>query len=822
MSGTMNGGVLWYARRQRQRAFGMIMALAIGVAALVAVSTFAERLSGALRHGAAEALGGDLVLVADRAIPQHFRAEAERLGLRTASTTSFPSMILAGERTRLVEVKAVDMNYPLLGELRVDGRTASPPASGQAWLEADALHALGLETGATFTLGQLTLQAAGRLDHEPDRAPTVFAIGPRVMIAEADLVESGLLGFGSRVTYRLHLAGKDTAQKAFADYASRHPTRGLRLEGLDEGRPELREALDRAEGLMRISGLLALLLAGLAVGIGMQDRLRAQLDAAATLRALGAPARFIASSALLVLLPTALLGSLIGVILGYATQPILPLLLRGVIPADLPPPGPIPALLGLLAGPVITLAFALPAVLRLRSTPVLRILRRHLEPPAWGPAGWIALIAGILLLGGLVAIIAGPTRLTAAVLGGALALGLVLLLLASLPILLARRRWLPAGSALLGRLAQPGSRSHLTLATLGLGLMALTLAFSLRTDLLEGWSARLPPDAPNRFVINLLEEQRGTFEDLLTAAGLPVPELRPMIRGRLLEIDGQPISERKLGEGRPRALAEREFNLSMAGEHPADNRIIAGRHWRADEAGQHWLSVEKGIAQDLGIGLGSTLAFEIAGERWEGTVLNLRQVRWDSFNVNFFVTAPPGTLDGYPATWITSFHLPEEQAGLADRLVAALPNITIIDTRAALAQVREVLTRIEAAVGLVLGFVLISAWLVLWNAAAGTARTRRQETALLRTLGASRRWLRRQLVREYALLGLLAGLLAALAASLVSAVLGRLILEEWLAISPLPWLLTPLLGAALSAAAGWLSLRDTLDTPPALVLREAA
>ncbi|HET19836.1 MAG TPA: FtsX-like permease family protein, partial [Chromatiales bacterium] len=244
-------------------------------------------------------------------------------------------------------------------------------------------------------------------------------------------------------------------------------------------------------------------------------------------------------------------------------------------------------------------------------------------------------------------------------------------------------------------------------------------------------------------------------------------------------------------------------------------------HWRADEAGQHWLSVEEGIAQDLDIELGSTLAFEIAGERWEGTVLNLRQVRWDSFNVNFFVAAPPGTLDGYPATWITSFHLPEEQSGLADRLVAALPNITIIDTRAALAQVREVLTRIEAAVGLVLGFVLISAWLVLWNAAAGTARTRRRETALLRTLGASRRWLRRQLVGEYALLGLLAGLLAALAASLVSAVLGRLILEEWLTLSPLPWLLTPLLGAALSAVAGWLSLRGTLDTPPALVLREA-
>ncbi|MEF3193978.1 MAG: hypothetical protein K6346_07180, partial [Halothiobacillaceae bacterium] len=276
----MNRGVMWYARRQRQRTFGMVMALAIGVAALVAVSTFAERLTGALQHGAAEALGGDLVLVADHAIPPHFRAEADRLGLRSASSTSFPSMILANGRTRLVEIKAVSPEYPLLGELRVNGAAASAPPVGRAWLEPDALATLGLDQGATFSLGQLTLQVGGRLDREPDRAPSVFAIGPRVMIAEADLAASGLLGFGSRASYRLHLVGEASVLREFAAYTRRHPERGLRLEGPDETRTELREALSRAEGLMRISGLLDVLLAGLAVGIGMQDRLRAHLPLA--------------------------------------------------------------------------------------------------------------------------------------------------------------------------------------------------------------------------------------------------------------------------------------------------------------------------------------------------------------------------------------------------------------------------------------------------------------------------------------------------------------------------------------------------------------
>lgn len=821
----MSLSALWYARRQRRPAWGMIAALAVGVAALVAVSTFAERVSLALMHGAAEALGGDMVVIADRPVPDHLAEEARRLGLRMTRTTSFPSMALAGDRSRLVEVKAVDANYPLLGELRADEQPAAAPHPGEALLAPDALAALGLQPGVTFTLGQLMLRAAGQLDHEPDRAPSVFAIGPRVMVAEADLAASGLLGFGSRASFRLHLAGESAALKAFAEFAKGHPVRGLRIEGLDDTRPELREALDRAEGLLRVSGLIALLLAGLAVGIGMQDRLRAQLDAAAALRALGASSHFIVSGALLALLPTAVLGSLLGVAAGYAVQPILPVVLHGLVPNDLPPASLSPALYGLLAGPIITLAFALPAVLRLKSTPVLRILRRHLEPPAWGAAAWTGFLVGAGLLIGLIVLLAGATRLTAATLGGALALGLILMAIASLPILLVRRRWLPAGASslgpVLGRLAQPGTRTQLTLATLGLGLMALTLAFSLRHDLLGGWAERLPPDAPNRFVINLMPDQREDFARLITEAGLPAPALEPMIRGRLLSIDGLPIGERPLEGPRAHALAEREFNLSMTNRHPDDNRIVTGREWRTEEAGEHWLSVEQGIAKRLGIGLGSQMAFEIAGETWTGTVLNLRQVRWDSFNVNFFVTTTPGALEGHPATWITSFHLPDTQAGLADRLVERLPNITVIDVRAALDQVRDIVARIEQAVGLVLGFVLVSAWLVLWNTAGGTARTRRRETALLRTLGASRSLLRRQLIGEYLLLGALGGLLAALAASLTSAILGRLILEAWLPVSPWPWLVTPLLGATLSALAGWLSLRGTLDTPPALVLREA-
>ncbi|MFZ5579006.1 MAG: ABC transporter permease [Pseudomonadota bacterium] len=814
--------IFWYAGRQRSPAWGMVAALAVGVAVLVAVSGFAERVQRGLMQGAAEALGGDLVLTADRPIPAAYEETARRLGLRTSLTIGFPSMIMAEGRSRLVQVKAVDAAYPLLGALLADNGPAYAPRAGEALLAEDALLALGLAKGNAFRLGQLELRAVARLDREPDQSPSLFSIGPRVMIAAADLPASGLLGFGSRATYRLHLAGASGAVRDYAEYVRQHPRRGMRLEGLDDARPELREALDRAEGLLRVSGLLALLLAGLAVGIGMRERLRDQLDAAATLRALGAPGRFIALGALLALLPAAAFGSLLGVALGYAAQTMLPPLLHGLLPGDLPPPDWRPALFGLLAGPTIALAFALPAILRLGSTPVLRILRRHLEPPSWGQAAWLGLALGGLLLTALIILLAGPTRLTAMVLGGSAVLALILMALASLPLWLARRRLLPLNAAILGRLTQPGQRAHLTLTTLGLGLMALTLAFSLRHDLLEGWSARLPADAPNRFVINLLEDQREDFSRLLTDAGLATPTLLPMVRGRLLAIDGQPIEQRPLGDARARSLAEREFNLSMAARHPADNRIVEGRDWRPDEAGQPWLSVERGLAERLGIRTGSTLDFEIAGEPWRGAVLNLREVSWGSFNVNFFVVTTPGALEGQPATWITSFHLPEAQAALADRLAAKLPNITVIDTRFALDQVREVLTRIEQAVGLVLGFVLLSAWLVLWNAAAGTARARRHETALLRTLGASRALLRRQLLEEYALLGMLAGLLAAFASTLISMALGRLILDQWMTVSTWPWLATPLLGAVLSATAGWVSLRGTLDTPPARVLRETS
>lgn len=812
--------LLWYTRRLRLPNLGLVWALTLGIAALVTVSAFAERLSTGLRQAAAQALGGDAVLIADHPIPAHFAAEAQRLNLSQAHSISFPSMVLANGHTRLVEVKAVSLNYPLLGTLRVDGRTAHAPPPGQAWVEAEVLESLKLALGESFTLGQLSLTAAGRLEEEPDRAPSAFILGPRVMIAAEDLPASGLLGFGARASYRLHLSGPPEARSAFAAYAQAHPERGLRLEGLEDARPELRETLERAESLLRLGGLLALLLAGVAIAMGLQDRLRRQLDATAVLRALGAKGRWLLQANLLALWPYALLGSLLGIALGYLVQPLLPWLLAGLLPTALPAPSLLPAVLGLAAGLVLTLALALPAVLRLTHTPTLRILRRHLEPPAWGRRTLGALLLSAMLLVGLVLFIAGPNRLTAAVLGGTAGLCLLLLALASLPLWLVRQRWLKSPPPWLAHLAAPGRRPHLTLTALGLGLLGLALALSLRHDVLDGWMARLPTDAPNRFVINILEEQRSSFTDLVTAAGLPAPALKPMIRGRLLTIDGRAVETLELPDPRSRALAEREFNLSMSTEHPTDNRIIAGRHWQANEVGQPWLSVEEGIAQRLGIKLGSRLEFEIAGETWVGTVLNLRRVRWDSFNVNFFVTAPAGALEGYPATWITSFYLPDDRAALSDQLVAALPNITIIDTRAALRQVREVLARIEGAVSLILGFVLLSAWLVVWQTAASTVSSRRQETALLRALGASRHWLRRELIGEYALLGLFAGLLAALASTLVSAALGRLILEDWITPSPLLWLLTPLLGAVLSTIAGWLALRDTLNTPPSQVWRE--
>ena len=352
---------------------------------------------------------------------------------------------------------------------------------------------------------------------------------------------------------------------------------------------------------------------------------------------------------------------------------------------------------------------------------------------------------------------------------------------------------------------------------LGMGLTALLLLTLVRSDLLDNWRQSTPADAPNRFVINIQPDQLEPLRRFFADDGRPAPLLQPMIRGRLVQVNNRPVGPDDYADDRARRLVDRDFNLSFDTRLPDGNSVVAGRWHGADTAPQ--FSVEQGLAQTLGLGLGDVLTFEIAGVRSEARITSLRKLDWDSMRVNFFVIAAPGMLDSQPASYITSFYLPAAQMEFANRLVAAFPNLTVIDVAAVIGQIQGMVEQLIGAVQFVFGFAVVAGVVVLLGALQATHDEREKELAILRTLGARNRQLRGALLAEFAALGLVAGALAGVGATGIGWALGHFVFKLPYAPSLLPVLAGSVAGCLVVMLAGWLGTRHLLSRPPLESLR---
>jgi putative ABC transport system permease protein len=379
-------------------------------------------------------------------------------------------------------------------------------------------------------------------------------------------------------------------------------------------------------------------------------------------------------------------------------------------------------------------------------------------------------------------------------------------------------------------LARHGGASAMQIVAFSLGGMALLLLTLVRSDLLHSWQDKLPPDTPNRFVVNIQPDQQQAVHDYFVQQALPPPLLLPMVRGRLTAINAHPINGDSYPDARARALVEREFNLSYAEQMPPWNKIVQGQWWnirgqRTEDRGQKeaepgQLSVEEGIAKTLGIHLGDTLTYDVAGSQFTAPVTSLRKLQWDSMRVNFFVIATTGLLKDYPASYLTSFYLPPDKVHVSDQLVRKFPNFLVIDTGVMIAQVRDIIKQIAQTMSVVFLFTLLSGLAVLYAALLATQDERIHEAAILRTLGASSRYLRRLHLSEFAVLGLLSGLFSAAGAVLLGWVLARFVLEIPYQTGITIWLIGGLGGTGVVMLAGWLGTRRLTSLPPLVILRE--
>jgi putative ABC transport system permease protein len=489
---------------------------------------------------------------------------------------------------------------------------------------------------------------------------------------------------------------------------------------------------------------------------------------------------------------------------------------------QIPAPSIWPFFSGLATGILVLIGFSLPTVTRLGQVPPLRVFRRHLGAP---PISYgITIATSLVALGTLLVWQIGDDKLAFQLIGGLLG-GLILLLLIArvLVHLLTPLRTRAAGSWRYGlaSLSRNPATTSIQLSGFGLGMTVLLVLALVRVDLLASWRGALPENSPNQFLINIQPDQVAGVEDMLAQSGIESAGLFPMIRGRLISIDGRAVSPDDYPSPRAQRLATRDFNLSQTTRLQSDNKIVAGHWWSESEWGKSWFSVEEGIAKTLGIPLGARLVFEVAGEQISGRVESLRSVQWDSFNVNFFVVGTPGLMGNQPATYITSFYLAEEKRQVLHRLIQTYPSITALDVTALMQQVRAIMDRGTMAVESVFLFTLAAGLIVLYAGIQASHEQRVQETAILRTLGLSRRQLILSIALEFGLLGGLAGMISAALSSAIGYGLSTGVFNLPWHFNPDLWILAVGAGALGIGAAGTLASWHLFNTPPILVLRRA-
>ena len=813
----------------------IFLAVTLAVAALTAVGFFADRIKGGLQRDARQLLGGDAVLAGDNSNLSAFEEKARILGLKVSTTLSFPTMARAsqaqGGNNKLVALKSVTPGYPLRGQLTVQTEPSGPPqttrdipAPQEAWVDPALLDSLTLKLGDPLLIGDVTFRIGRVIVIEPDRGAGFVNFAPRVMINQVDLAATRLVQPASRLTYRLAVAGEDRAVKAFVTWAQDHiktqQVRGMRIESLESGRPE-GQTMDRAEKFLNLVALLAALLSAVAVGLAARNFASNHLDDCAMLRVLGVSQTTIALSYTFEFVLIGLSASGLGALVGYSVHYVFVMLLVGLVESALPAASMWPLLFGLGMGLTLLLAFGLPPVLQLAQVPALRVIRRDVG--SLRPASFGVLVLGIAGFAALLLAASSDRKLGLIAVGGFAVAVALFAALSWLAVKLLRRgvnettapRWLVMATRQIS--ARP-AYAVVQVSSLAVGLLALVLLVLLRTDLISSWRNATPPDAPNRIVINILPEQSPAFQAALREGGVSQYDWYPMIRGRLIAVNGRTVMPDDYTDERARRLVDREFNLSHSADLPPHNLMVAGR-WTSEEIGT--ISVEEGIAKTLDLRLGDRLDFEIAGVVSQATITSLRKVDWGSMRANFFVIFPMNQMENMPATYMSAYKS-SGQAGFDNALVRSFPNITQVDMSATLMQVQRVLDQVIRAVEFLFGFTLAAGLVVLFAAITATREERTREFAILRAVGASASLLRQVQRAELLGVGLLAGFLASLVAVVVGWALAHFVFEfEWtVSLWVLFW--GSLAGALLALLAGWWGLREVLRRPVVETLRRAA
>lgn len=802
-------------------------ALILAVAVVAAVAILAERVQQGLSREVSSFLAADIKIQSGIELDEVYAQKAKTFGLNTAQIAEFGSMVFHGDNNHLASVKAVSNAYPLRGKLTISNKAfaqddaswkilASGPKAGEAWVEERLLPILGMQLGDEIEVGKQKLTVTKVIINEPDRGGGFSMIGARLIMNYADLTATGVIQPGSRVQFGLLAAGNNEQVVNLSSWAQNYKNEHVRIILPEEASEQLSDALERGESFLLLAGTVGILLAAIALALSSQRYAERHKNQIALMKSWGQSSREIRKLMLTQLSLLGIICTLVGLIVGWLVHAGLLWAIQDLLPQQLPAAGSSAYLTAILTGFLCLLGFALPSLWHLPDIAPLRVLRRDIDTNALSSGLRFSIAIFILVL--ILYWYSQSISMSLIFLGGIFLTASLLSTLVFVLMSLLKSITKKTGSSWRLAMANLWRRKWLSIMQMiafTLAIMLMLIMTSMRTSLLEDWQTQLPEDTPNYFLVNVAPWEVDPVKDLMRQHALKDVGWYPMVRGRLVSQNGETITQERLEKV---GGLDREVNLTWTKTLPDTNEIVAGEWWT--QQGQAEFSMEEKVAKELGVKLGDKIGFSLGGRELEATLTSIRTVDWDSMKPNFFIIFPEGVLEDYSPNWITSTYLQRQDKPFINALLTEYPTVLVIALDEIINRIRLVIDRVTTGLELMLLMVLACGILVLFAAIATSYDERARESAILRTLGSSRKLVLSVVGIEFAFMGLISGLIAAIGAQLAVFGFQLYVFKISLVWYPWLWLVGPMAGILIVTSLGLLRSYPIIITPPLQSLRQ--
>jgi putative ABC transport system permease protein len=817
----------------------ILWALVLAVAVVTSVSLLAERIERALTQESSSFLAADLVVRSSKEADPEWLDEANKRDIHTARLMSFASIVFYGDDLHLASIKAVEPSYPLRGSIK---RSLIPfsrdpnviesvnfgPAEGEVWVDARLLPLLNVNLGDSIDLGDQSLKISHILVEEPDGSSYSF-IGARVLMNYADVAAAGVVQPGSRITYRyLMAANRASDMTDYRTWLESQLDIHDRLITPDQAQESIADTMGEGRRFLLLAGSIGVVLAGIALALASHHFASGQTKQVALLKSWGISATSVRRLYLQQSLWLGFLGSAAGLIVGFLFHHLLLLIVQEWLPISLPLAGFRPWVTGMATGLICLAGFTLPALWHLPSQSPLAVLRQDVVSPPISSAARVVL--GVLAVAGLLLWYSNNVTVSVAILAGfgltalaSVAAGLVLLNLG----MQYGRRLGSVWRLALANLWRRRNQSLIQMVGFSGAIALLMIMVVVRTSLIDQWRFQLAEDAPNHFLVNVAPYELDGVRDMVIDNNLQTAGWYAMVRGRMVEINGQPITETQKDS---HESFRRELNLSWTTDLPEGNKVEQGVWWdqldltkfeSKAKTGNSLapVSLEEQLAGELGLSLGDRMTFSVGGLTFEAEMVGTRSLNWDNMTPNFYFLFPEGLLEEYPRTSMTSLYIPPEKKLLVNDILRSYPTVQVIELDKIIDRIRTIVSQVTRGLEVMTLLILACGVLVMFAAVSLSMSERLQESAILRTLGSSKRLILGIQAIEFGGLGLMAGLLASAGAELSVAVLQRFIFDLPVTLHLWLWFVGPIGGLILVGFLGVVYSRKAVVQPPLEVLR---